>query len=166
MSFQFLPIQLNACVYVLELENDCIYVGATMNFNVRMAQHFAGMGAKWTKLHKPLKVLEVLYPLTPGLENKITQKYFELKGKEKVRGGSWCRVDKQKSTANDNEKGTTKEKEKEKGTTKEKEKEKENPYTIVFDSTPIYVHPSLSKTSDGCLSGLDFDSSDDSADSS
>jgi hypothetical protein len=155
MSFQFLPIQLNACVYVLELENDCIYVGATMNFNVRMAQHFAGMGAKWTKLHKPLKVLEVLYPLTPGLENKITQKYFELKGKEKVRGGSWCRVDKQKSTANDNEKGTT----------KEKEKEKENPYTIVFDSTPIYVHPSLSKTSDGFLSGLDFDSSD-SADSS
>lgn len=151
----FLPIQLNACVYVLELENDCIYVGATMNFNVRMAQHFAGMGAKWTKLHKPLKVLEVLYPLTPGLENKITQKYFELKGKEKVRGGSWCRVNKQKSRANDNEKDTKE---------KEKEKEKENPYTIVFDSTPIYVHPSLSKTSDGFLSGLDFDS--DSADSS
>ena len=127
-----------------------------MNFNVRMAQHFAGMGAKWTKLHKPLKVLEVLYPLTPGLENKITQKYFELKGKEKVRGGSWCRVDKQKSRVNADEKDTKE---------KEKEKEKENPYTIVFDSTPIYVHPSLSKTSDGFLSGLDFDSSD-SADSS
>ena len=86
MSFQFLPIELFACVYVLELEDHCIYVGATMNFNVRMAQHFSGTGSKWTQLHKPVKVLEVLYPLTPGLENKITQKYFDLKGRENVRG--------------------------------------------------------------------------------
>jgi predicted GIY-YIG superfamily endonuclease len=92
MAFQFLPIELNACVYVLELEHSCVYVGATMNFNVRMAQHFSGIGAKWTKLHKPLKVIEVVYPMTPGLENEITKKYFALYGKEKVRGGSWCRV--------------------------------------------------------------------------
>jgi hypothetical protein len=143
-SFQFLPIQLNACVYVLELEDDCIYVGATMNFNVRMAQHFAGMGAKWTKLHKPVKVLEVLYPFTPGLENKITQKYFELKGKDNVRGGSWCRVN-------------------EKERDKEKEKEKENPYTIVFDSTPIYV-PKITKH-DAFLSGLNMNSTEGDSDS-
>ena len=151
-SFQFLPIQLNACVYVLELEDDCIYVGATMNFNVRMAQHFAGMGAKWTKFHKPVKVLEVLYPFTPGLENKITQKYFELKGKDNVRGGSWCRV---------NEK---EDKNKDKNKEKEKEKEKENPYTIVFDSTPIYVQPTITKH-DAFLSGLDLNSSDGDSDS-
>jgi len=144
-SFQFLPIQLNACVYVLELEDNCIYVGATMNFNVRMAQHFAGMGAKWTKLHKPVKVLEVLYPFTPGLENKITQKYFELKGKDNVRGGSWCRVN-------------------EKEKIKEKEKEKENPYTIVFDSTPIYVQPKTTKH-DAFLSGLDMNSTEGDSDS-
>lgn len=92
MAFTFAPLKLHACVYVLQLENDCIYVGATMNFNVRMAQHFAGVGSKWTKLHKPLGIIEVLYPFTPNLENRVTQKYFDLKGHEKVRGGSWCRV--------------------------------------------------------------------------
>lgn len=116
MSFQFLPIELHACVYVLELEHSCVYVGATMNFNVRMAQHFSGIGAKWTKLHKPLKVIEVVYPMTPGLENIITQKYFALYGKEKVRGGSWCRVKKQNQA-----------------------KKNENEHTIVLDSTIICV---------------------------
>jgi hypothetical protein len=126
MSFQFVPIELFACVYVLELEDHCIYVGATMNFNVSMAQHFSGTGSKWTKLHKPLKVLEVIYPLTPGLENKITQKYFDLKGRENVRGGSWCKVEC---------------------------KEKTNPYTIQFDisSTDYQVNH---KKNAGFLSGI------------
>jgi hypothetical protein len=103
MSFQFTPLELHACVYVLELEEDCIYVGATMNFNVRMAQHFAGVGSKWTKLHKPLRVLEVMYPFCEGLENKVTQRYMQERGKEKVKGGSWCRVNTQTQTYNENE---------------------------------------------------------------
>ena len=92
MSYQFKPLELHAVVYVLELEDDCYYVGATMNLNVRMAQHFEGTGSKWTKLHKPLKILEVIYPFREGLENEITQKYFGIKGKDNVRGGSWCQV--------------------------------------------------------------------------
>ena len=118
MAFQFLPIELNACVYVLELKDSCVYVGATMNFNVRMAQHFSGIGAKWTKLHKPVKVLEVIYPMSPGLENTITQKYFALYGKEKVRGGSWCRVQSTRCSENEN---------------------KNNEHTIILDSSLIFV---------------------------
>jgi len=77
-------------------------VGATMNFNVRMAQHFCGVGSKWTKVHKPVKVLEVLYPFSEGLENKTTQKYMLERGREKVRGGSWCRIE-YNSNNNNNE---------------------------------------------------------------
>lgn len=98
-NFHFDPIQLSGCVYVLELEDECIYVGATMNFNLRMAQHFAGRGSRWTILHKPKKVLEIVYPMTAGLENEITQRYMGERGKEKVRGGSWCQVDRHGATS-------------------------------------------------------------------
>lgn len=86
------PIILHPCVYVLSLEDDCWYVGITFNLNMRMGQHWSGSGAKWTRLHKPLTIVEVLYPATKEMENKTTLRYIELYGKEKVRGGSWCRV--------------------------------------------------------------------------
>jgi predicted GIY-YIG superfamily endonuclease len=136
MAFQFLPIELNACVYVLELEDSCVYVGATMNFNVRMAQHFSGIGAKWTKLHKPLKVLEVIYPMIAGLENTITQKYFALYGKEKVRGGSWCRVQSQSTRYSKN-----------------------NEHTIILDSSLISVPDSEKIKNSLFLIGGNADSS-------
>lgn len=80
------------CVYVLLLEDDCYYVGMSYNLNIRLSQHWGGSGAKWTRLHKPLKVLEVVYPAEKTTENEITKRYMETYGSEKVRGGSWCRV--------------------------------------------------------------------------
>lgn len=85
------PIILNPLVYVLALENDKIYVGITYSFNIRIAQHLAGTGAKWTKLHKPLKVIEIIHTgITSKTENETTLKYKAIYGDDNVRGGSYC----------------------------------------------------------------------------
>lgn len=52
-------------VYTLELEGDeehdsYYYVGMTENFAKRMNDHFSGHAAEWTKLHKPVAILEVI----------------------------------------------------------------------------------------------------------
>ncbi len=44
--------------YVLLLENDKYYVGITSNYKQRMENHFNGRGSEWTKLHKPIRVIE------------------------------------------------------------------------------------------------------------
>jgi predicted GIY-YIG superfamily endonuclease len=80
------------CVYVLSLEDECWYIGITLNLNVRMAQHWSGKGAKWTKLHTPKRICEVFYPGTRELENEVTKRYIEQYGREKVCGGSWCKL--------------------------------------------------------------------------
>ena len=51
------PISVMPCVYVLRLEGDdkfdaYYYVGSTHQLNIRVAQHIALCGAKFTKLHK------------------------------------------------------------------------------------------------------------------
>ena len=86
------PVLLHPCVYVLALEDNCWYVGITLNLNVRMGQHWMGCGAKWTRIHKPVSVAELIYPATREMENQVTLRYIELYGKERVKGGSWCRV--------------------------------------------------------------------------
>ena len=82
----------SACVYVLELEDQCWYVGVTYNLNLRLGQHWAGEGAKWTRLHKPVCLVETIYPADRNTENETTEKYFELYGRDKVRGGKWCKL--------------------------------------------------------------------------
>lgn len=81
------------CIYVLKLEDDCYYVGITMDLNKRLSQHWIGKGAKWTGLHKPVSVEKVIFPvLDHKMENEVTMEYMEKYGKDKVKGGSWCKV--------------------------------------------------------------------------
>lgn len=82
------PIVVFPVVYVLKLEDDCYYVGITMNLNQRLAQHWTDLGAKWTKLHKPVEVFRVVYQ---GNEQDITNDMIALYGREKVRGGNHTR---------------------------------------------------------------------------
>ena len=80
-------------LYVLRLEDDCYYVGMSYNLNFRWSQHWDNKGEKWTKLHKPLEVVKVIYPATEeGIENIVTLEYIALYGAEKVKGGSFCKV--------------------------------------------------------------------------
>jgi len=83
------PLLVQPIVYVLELEDDCWYVGITMNLNHRLSQHWTGDGAKWTRLHKPIRVYRVVYM---GCEQEITNEMIALYGRDRVRGGSHTRV--------------------------------------------------------------------------
>ena len=76
-------------VYVLELEDECYYVGFSTDPSTRIAEHFLGRGALWTKLHPPKRVLSV----TPGgreLEDPTTILTMLQYGWRRTRGGSWC----------------------------------------------------------------------------
>ena len=87
------PILVLPLIYCLELENYKYYVGITYNLNLRLGQHMAGSGAQWTKLYKPLKVIEVIYGNADRkMEDEMTKRYIEKYGAENVRGGSWCRT--------------------------------------------------------------------------
>ena len=59
--------------------------------NYRFAQHLAGNGAKWTRLHKPIKVIEVIVNATLAQENEVTKRYMEQWGNDNVKGGSWTK---------------------------------------------------------------------------
>jgi len=86
------PILVYPIVYVLKLENDKYYVGITTNLNYRVAQHLNGSGANWTRLHKPISIIETILNSTHAMENEVTKRYIEQYGKENVRGGSWTKV--------------------------------------------------------------------------
>lgn len=86
------PILVAPMIYVLELEDDCFYIGITYNLNLRIAQHLSGTGAGWTKMHKPVKIVEVFHDgCTRQMEDEVTKRYVEIYGAECVRGGSWTR---------------------------------------------------------------------------
>jgi hypothetical protein len=87
------PILVAPMIYVLELEDDCFYVGITYNLNLRIAQHLSGTGAGWTKMHRPVKIVEVFHDgCTRQMEDEVTKRYVDIYGAENVRGGSWCKV--------------------------------------------------------------------------
>jgi hypothetical protein len=57
-------------VYVLELQNNKIYVGKTKHFEKRLQYHLNG-NTIWTKTYKPLSILNVYKTDLPFLENSI-----------------------------------------------------------------------------------------------
>ena len=78
-------------VYVLELEDDCLYVGYTANPEIRLATHFLGRGAQWTILHKPIGIKSI-QPGDTQLENCLTLALMCKYGWKKVRGGIYLDV--------------------------------------------------------------------------
>lgn len=47
----------NYFVYLLLTENDTLYCGFTDDIEKRFRQHLEGKGAKYTKSHKPIKIV-------------------------------------------------------------------------------------------------------------
>jgi predicted GIY-YIG superfamily endonuclease len=77
-------------VYVLELADGNYYVGYTTNLNHRLYQHFHGEGAKWTKVHKPIR----LHSVEIGGKKRESEKTIEMMkiyGVEHVRGAGYCK---------------------------------------------------------------------------
>ena len=78
-------------VYVLKLEGGNWYVGWTRDPETRIASHFLGRGAQWTRLHPPLSV----FSIQPGdmiLENVMTIALMAKHGYQRVRGGRHVEV--------------------------------------------------------------------------
>ena len=83
-----------ACLYFLKLANNKYYVGRTQRpVHQRLAEHFNGRGAQWTRLHKPVKLLKVKNRIDDFDEDKYTKVYMNKYGIDNVRGGSYIEPD-------------------------------------------------------------------------
>lgn len=75
--------------YTLELRDGKYYVGQTWNLNHRFAEHVQGQGAKWTRLHRPIRIVRVE---VGDVERETTLDLMREKGWQNVRGGPWCKI--------------------------------------------------------------------------
>jgi cellular nucleic acid-binding protein len=76
-------------IYAIQLEEGKYYIGKTNNPQFRLESHFNSNGSEWTKLYKPIKVLEVKSNCDDYDEDKITIQYMDKYGINNVRGGSF-----------------------------------------------------------------------------
>ncbi|SNW62423.1 GIY-YIG nuclease with Zinc finger domain [Orpheovirus IHUMI-LCC2] len=76
-------------LYILELEYGRIYVGKTRRLYDRILEHFTYNGSIWTKLYRPIKILEIIEDPDDFDEDKYTKIYMRKYGIDKVRGGSY-----------------------------------------------------------------------------
>lgn len=85
-------------LYALELENGYYYIGMSFNVDRRFRQHTKGKGAAWTKLHKPVQILETRLTTfydqdeVAKLEDDMTLEYALKFGSNYVRGGGYCQT--------------------------------------------------------------------------
>jgi hypothetical protein len=85
-------------IYALQLEQGKYYIGKTNNPQFRLESHFNSNGSEWTKIYKPLKVLDIKPNCDDYDEDKITRQYMDKYGINNVRGGSFVSVKLEKST--------------------------------------------------------------------
>lgn len=84
-------------LYVLKLIKDKYYVGITYrDLSIRFSQHQQGIGASWTKLYKPISIIETLKTSNKFDEDKWTKMYMNKYGIENVRGGSYVKINLEK----------------------------------------------------------------------
>jgi len=74
-------------VYVLSLEGSRFYVGFTQDLPHRLSQHFKHKGALWTKRFRALQLVDVYYDVPEFVEHRVTRRYIEQYGPDRVRGG-------------------------------------------------------------------------------
>lgn len=90
----------NYYLYALKLQHDCYYIGMTSYKDAieRYNQHLQGLGAKWTRLHYPLSLIDVrdigitTESTAAQAENLMTFEYIRKYGLENVRGGKLCYI--------------------------------------------------------------------------
>lgn len=81
-------------VYILELAHGKVYVGKSKDVPRRLAQHKAGIGSAWTKLHPPTGVMLPRLGNVCGAgdcsERDELLRYMYLRGVHHVRGWRYC----------------------------------------------------------------------------
>lgn len=90
-------------VYVLELEQNKYYVGKSIKPFYRTGEHLVStlfedsnktgiFGSSWTKMYKPIRIIETKPAYNEFEEDMYTIKYMKEKGIDNVRGGSFCEL--------------------------------------------------------------------------
>lgn len=82
--------------YVLQLQNDKLYVGNSDNIYQRLLDHFlqSPSSALWVKRHGPVqRVLEITRNCAKEDELYKTLQYMSMFGWENVRGSSYCKLE-------------------------------------------------------------------------
>lgn len=79
-------------IYILECENGTYYIGRTGRPIERIEEHFAACGSEWTRLHKPVHVVDKIDTTDAMDEDRYTKIYMRQYGIDKVRGGSYVRL--------------------------------------------------------------------------
>jgi hypothetical protein len=85
-------------IYVLQLQQGKYYVGKTSNPAYRLECHAQGEGSEWTRLYKPVKLVELIPDCDDYDEDKYTIMYMDQHGIENVRGGAYSSVQLDKDT--------------------------------------------------------------------
>jgi hypothetical protein len=80
--------------YVLQLEENKIYVGQTSNVQRRYKQHSEGkdQGSEWTKKYKPINIILQIPNSNPFDEDRYVKEFMSIHGIENVRGGSYSNI--------------------------------------------------------------------------
>lgn len=86
----YIYIIYNMNIYILKLEKGKYYVGKTKNIKRRIKQHFEGNGSYWTKIFKPIELVDIYKNCDEFDEEKYTLQYMKTYGIDNVRGGSFC----------------------------------------------------------------------------
>lgn len=76
-------------VFVLMLENAHFYIGTTNNPNFKINDFLSATQSDWVKIHKPIKLHNIIPNCTSEDADKYTLKYMKKYGIHKVRGGSY-----------------------------------------------------------------------------
>ena len=80
-------------IYILELENNKYYVGVSNNHERRIERHMNGNGSEWTKLYKPIRIIDTHEKQSQFDEDNTTKQLMIEYGIENVRGGSYCKIE-------------------------------------------------------------------------
>jgi cellular nucleic acid-binding protein len=87
-------------IYILKLEKGKFYIGKTINPSFRLDSHFNSKGSAWTKIYKPIKMIELIPNCDDYDEDKYTRIFMDKYGIDNVRGGSFVSVKLDQSTIN------------------------------------------------------------------
>ena len=80
-------------IYTLELENGKYYVGVSNNPERRIERHMNANGSEWTKLYKPVRIIDTHEKQSQFDEDNTTKQMMLEYGIENVRGGSYCKIE-------------------------------------------------------------------------
>lgn len=76
-------------IYILELVNGKYYVGKTINPDRRIEEHLNLNGSEWTKIYKPVRIIDIIEIIDEFDEDKHTLATMRKHGIDNVRGGSF-----------------------------------------------------------------------------